>query len=161
MNNFKIFLGIFATLAVSRFVPHPPNFTSLLAISFYIPAFFGIKFINEFNFSLFFFLGSWYFFSLLNAYLIQMYRVFNEDHIGTYLETLNLSIQNVHSVYLGANPNEVSFFKNIQIVDRSNLLEVIINLSDLIENNKISQTKYKNFLEEKFDPLYGKSPSTN
>jgi len=83
------------------------------------------------------------------------------DHIGTYLESLNLSIQNVHSVYLGANPNGVSFFKNIHIVDRSNILEIIINLSDLIENNKISQTNYKNFLEEKFDPLYGKSPSTN
>ena len=83
------------------------------------------------------------------------------DHIGTYLGTLNLSIQNVHSVYLGANPNEVSFFKNIQIVDRSNILEIIINLSDLIENNKISKTDFKNFFEEKFDPLYGKSPSTN
>ena len=83
------------------------------------------------------------------------------DYIGTYLGTLNLSIQNVHSVYLGANPNEVSFFKNIQIVDRSNILEIIINLSDLIENNKISKTDFKNFFEEKFDPLYGKSPSTN
>ncbi len=83
------------------------------------------------------------------------------DHIGTYLETLNLSIQNVYSVYLGANPNEVSFFKNIQIVDRSNILEIIINLLDLIDNNKISHTNYINFLEKKFDPLYGKSPSTN
>ena len=83
------------------------------------------------------------------------------DNIGTYLGTLNLSIQNVHSVYLGANPNEVSFFKNIQIVDRSNILEIIIKFCDLIENNKISQTNYRNFFEEKFDPLYGKSPSTN
>ena len=83
------------------------------------------------------------------------------DLIGNYLKTFNLSIQNVHSVYLGANPNEVSFFKNIQIVDRSNILEIIINLSDLIENNKISKTDFKNFFEEKFDPLYGKSPSTN
>ena len=83
------------------------------------------------------------------------------DHIGTYLGTLNLFIQNVHAVYLGGNPNEVSFFKNIQIVDRSNILEIIINLSDLIENNKTSQTNFRNFLEEKFDPIYGKSPSTN
>ena len=30
-----------------------------------------------------------------------------------------------------------------------------------IENNKKSQTNYINFLEEKFDPIYGKSPSTN
>ena len=32
-------------LSASRFIPHPPNFTSLLALSFYIPAVFGIKFI--------------------------------------------------------------------------------------------------------------------
>ena len=83
------------------------------------------------------------------------------DHIGTYLVTFNLSIQNDHSVYLGANPNEVSFFKNIQIVDRSDILEIIIDLSDLIENNKLIQTNYRNFLEEKFDPFYGKLPSTN
>ena len=83
------------------------------------------------------------------------------DNIGTYLETLNLSIQNVHSVYLGSNPNRAPFFKNILIVDRSNILEIIINLADLIENNKISQNNYRNFLEEKFDPFYGKLPSTN
>ena len=83
------------------------------------------------------------------------------DHIGTYLGTLNLSIQNVHSIYLGENPNQVSFFKKIQIVDRSNILEIIVNISDLIENNKISQTNYRNLLEEKFNPLYGKLPSTN
>ena len=83
------------------------------------------------------------------------------DHIDTYLETLNLPFQNVYPIYLGANPNKVSFLKNIQIVDRSNILEIIINLYDLIENNKICQINYRNFLEEKSDPLYGKSPSTN
>ena len=83
------------------------------------------------------------------------------DRIGNYLGTLNLSIQNVHSVYLGKNPDQVSFIKNIQIIDRSNLLEVIINVSDMIENNKISQTIYRNLFEEKFNPLYGKSPSIN
>ena len=83
------------------------------------------------------------------------------DRIGTYLGTLNLSIQNVHSVYLGTNPNQVSFLKNIQLVDRSNIFEIIINISDLIENNKISETNNRNLLEEKFEPLYGKSPSTN
>ena len=83
------------------------------------------------------------------------------DQIDTYLGTLNLSIQNVHSVYLGTNPNQVSFFKNIQIIDRSKVLEIIINVSDLIENNKINQTNYINLFKEKFDPLYGKSPSTN
>ncbi len=41
----KISFGIFIALAASRFVPHPPNFTSLIALSFYIPAIFGFKYI--------------------------------------------------------------------------------------------------------------------
>ena len=45
MLYFKISFGIFLALAASRFVPHPPNFTSLLALSFYVPAFFGKKYI--------------------------------------------------------------------------------------------------------------------
>ena len=45
MNYFKISLGIFVVLAASRFIPHPPNFTALLALTFYIPIFFGIKYI--------------------------------------------------------------------------------------------------------------------
>ncbi len=32
-------------LAASRFIPHPPNFTSLIALSFYVPALLGRKFI--------------------------------------------------------------------------------------------------------------------
>ena len=45
MNYLKISLGIFTLLAANRFIPHPPNFTSLLALSFYVPVFFGIKFL--------------------------------------------------------------------------------------------------------------------
>ena len=45
MNILKISIGIFLALAASRFVPHPPNFTSLIALSFYIPVLFGIKFL--------------------------------------------------------------------------------------------------------------------
>ena len=45
MNYLKISIGIFLVLASSRFVPHPPNFTSLLALSFYIPAILGLRFI--------------------------------------------------------------------------------------------------------------------
>ena len=41
----KISIGIFFALAASRFIPHPPNFTSLIALSFYVPVFFGLKFI--------------------------------------------------------------------------------------------------------------------
>tara|TARA_B100001057_G_C22841279_1_gene947202 strand:+ start:180 stop:674 length:495 start_codon:yes stop_codon:yes gene_type:complete len=45
MNFLKISIGIFLVLAASRFVPHPPNFTSLIALSFYVPAVLGRKFI--------------------------------------------------------------------------------------------------------------------
>tara|TARA_B100000123_G_C25450460_1_gene305758 strand:- start:59 stop:544 length:486 start_codon:yes stop_codon:yes gene_type:complete len=45
MKYFKILIGIFAALAASRFVPHPPNFTSLLALSFYVPAILGIRYL--------------------------------------------------------------------------------------------------------------------
>ncbi len=45
MNYFKISLGIFLVLAASRFIPHPPNFTSLLTLSFYVPALLGIRYL--------------------------------------------------------------------------------------------------------------------
>tara|TARA_B100000767_G_scaffold57562_1_gene53352 strand:+ start:57 stop:545 length:489 start_codon:yes stop_codon:yes gene_type:complete len=45
MKYFKISFGIFLVLSATRFIPHPPNFTSLLALSFYVPAIFGIKYI--------------------------------------------------------------------------------------------------------------------
>ena len=41
----NISIGIFVALAASRFIPHPPNFTSLLALSFYVPAFLGIRYL--------------------------------------------------------------------------------------------------------------------
>ena len=43
-NYLKIFLGILIVLSASRFIPHPPNFTSLIALSFYVPAFMGIRY---------------------------------------------------------------------------------------------------------------------
>ena len=45
MKDLKIALAIFIALSVSRFIPHPPNFTSLMALSFYIPAIFGIRYL--------------------------------------------------------------------------------------------------------------------
>ena len=32
-------------MAASRLIPHPPNFTSLLALSFYVPALLGIRYL--------------------------------------------------------------------------------------------------------------------
>ena len=45
MNYLKMSIGIFIVLAITRFIPHPPNFTSLIALSFYAPALFGVRFI--------------------------------------------------------------------------------------------------------------------
>ena len=45
MNYIKTSILIFSILAVSRFVPHPPNFTSLLALSFYVPVMLGNRYI--------------------------------------------------------------------------------------------------------------------
>ena len=54
MNYLKVALGVLIALSASRFIPHPPNFTSLIALSFYIPAVFGIKFIPVVVLALFF-----------------------------------------------------------------------------------------------------------
>tara|TARA_B100000575_G_C23045750_1_gene601951 strand:- start:284 stop:778 length:495 start_codon:yes stop_codon:yes gene_type:complete len=53
MKYFKISIGIFLALAASRFVPHPPNFTSLIALSFYVPAILGVKYLPALIFSFF------------------------------------------------------------------------------------------------------------
>ena len=45
MKKFNIYLAIFLSLAASRLIPHPPNFTSLIALSFYVPAFLGIRYL--------------------------------------------------------------------------------------------------------------------
>ena len=45
MKKIFTFLSIFIVLAASRFLPHPPNFTSLIALSFYVPAILGFKYI--------------------------------------------------------------------------------------------------------------------
>jgi len=45
MNYLKVSIGIFLALAASRFIPHPPNFTSLIALSFYIPALLGRRYL--------------------------------------------------------------------------------------------------------------------
>ena len=44
-KNALIFIGIFTSLAASRFIPHPPNFTSLIALSFYVPVLLGLRFL--------------------------------------------------------------------------------------------------------------------
>jgi len=45
MAKYKIFIATLILLASSRFLPHPPNFTNLIALSFYVPLIFGRKYI--------------------------------------------------------------------------------------------------------------------
>lgn len=44
MQSIKVFVGIMILLLSTRLIPHPPNFTSLIALSFYIPVFFGLRY---------------------------------------------------------------------------------------------------------------------
>ena len=45
MVKYKVFIATLILLASSRFLPHPPNFTNLIALSFYVPLLFGRKYI--------------------------------------------------------------------------------------------------------------------
>ncbi len=45
MKKIYIYLGILLSLSLTRFIPHPPNFTSLIALSFYVPAIFGLRYL--------------------------------------------------------------------------------------------------------------------
>ena len=85
MHYLKIAIGVLIALSASRFIPHPPNFTSLLALSFYIPAIFGIKFIPIVILALFFTdliigLHSTMFFTIGSVALIGLIsKIFNQS----------------------------------------------------------------------------------
>ena len=35
----------FISILISRLIPHPPNFTTAIAVAFYLPALFGLKYV--------------------------------------------------------------------------------------------------------------------
>ena len=41
----KFIVISFFSVVITRLIPHPPNFTSTIAIAFYLPAIFGTKFV--------------------------------------------------------------------------------------------------------------------
>ena len=45
MNYLKIAFSVLIILSASRLIPHPPNFTTLIALSFYVPVIFGVKYL--------------------------------------------------------------------------------------------------------------------
>ena len=84
MNYLKVSICIFFALAASRFIPHPPNFTTLLALSFYIPALLGARYLPiliisfaitdffiGFHSTTFFTWGSVVFIGLLSQYFVN------------------------------------------------------------------------------------------
>ncbi len=48
MKNPYNYFALFFLIFISRVVPHPPNFTPIIALSFYVPAILGIKFLMFF-----------------------------------------------------------------------------------------------------------------
>lgn len=54
MRYIYLSLAIILSVLVSRFLIHPPNFTNIIALSFYIPAIFGRKYIPVIIFSFLF-----------------------------------------------------------------------------------------------------------
>ena len=167
MTYFKISIGIFLALAASRFVPHPPNFTSLLALSFYIPAILGIKFVPALIFSFFitdliigfhsvtfftwgsviligflskFFLSSFskrILGSLIGALLFYLITNFGVWSLGSY----GYNLQGLINCYVLAIP----FFGNtiFSTIIFSLIIEMIINI-------KIIKKNYKLYLVSKF-----------
>ena len=47
------------------------------------------------------------------------------------------------------------------MVNIPDLLEILIKISNFVENNKMNQVMHKHFFREKLEPIYGKLPSTN
>jgi len=91
MNYLKVSIGVLIALSASRFIPHPPNFTSLIALSFYIPAMFGVRYIPVvilallftdliigFHATMFFTIGSIIFIGLISEFFNKsiLFRIF-------------------------------------------------------------------------------------
>ena len=91
MNYLKASLGILLVLSSSRLIPHPPNFTTLLALTFYIPALLGLRylpiliisfvitdFIIGFHHVILFTWGSVFFIGLVSQRFLKnrLYRIF-------------------------------------------------------------------------------------
>ena len=99
MTYIKVSIGIFLALAASRFIPHPPNFTSLIALSFYLPALLGVRFIPAlilsfiitdfligFHATILFTWGSVIIIGLLSKYFVfSIYKRISGALIGAYI----------------------------------------------------------------------------
>ncbi len=101
INYFKITFGIIIALSASRFIPHPPNFTSLLALSFYIPVFLGLRFVPALLFA---FVVTDFFIGFHNLTLFTWGSVLIISFIAKYLK------KNVYHRISGALLGGLVFF---------------------------------------------------
>ena len=119
MKYFKVSLGIFATLAASRFIPHPPNFTSLIALSFYIPAIIGTRYIPAIIIS---FAITDFFIGFHNLTLFTWGSVLIISFIAKYLK------KNVYHRKLYLNTSSLIFARSINFVIFSSVLYMAENV---------------------------------
>ena len=111
MNYLKIAFGVLVVLSASRFIPHPPNFTSLLALSFYIPAVFGKKYIPVVVMALLFtdlFLG-FHSTSLENGSIPVMMFDWSLIQLNNIKTFVFLKMQEFQSLLLRSHPDQKVF----------------------------------------------------
>ena len=101
MKNLKILVCILIILFTSRLIPHPPNFTILIALSFYVPILFGRNHILSVVLS--FAITDIYF----GLHTISLFTWFSVFLIGFFSKFIK---KNILSRILGASCGALIFF---------------------------------------------------
>jgi len=101
MKNLKILASILIILFTSRLIPHPPNFTILIALSFYVPILFGRNHILSVVLS---FAITDIYFGLHTISLFTWFSVFIVGFLASFIK------KNIFSRILGASSGALIFF---------------------------------------------------
>ena len=101
MKNLKILVCILIILFTSRLIPHPPNFTILIALSFYVPILFGRNHILSVVLS---FAITDIYFGLHTISLFTWFSVFLIGFLSKFIK------KNILSRILGASSGALIFF---------------------------------------------------
>ncbi len=148
MKYFKIIVGVVLILAASRFIPHPPNFTSLIALSFYIPAIFGIKFIPVVIFAflmtdLFIGFHSLMFFTWGSVLIIGLISKYFYEKISQRILALILSIM----IFFIVSNFGVWLIGNIYTTDLQGLINCYILALPFLGNTILSTILFSLIIE--------------
>ena len=101
MKNLKILVCILIILFTSRLIPHPPNFTILIALSFYVPILLGRNHILSVVLS---FAITDIYFGLHTISLFTWFSVFLIGFLSKFIK------KNILSRILGASSGALIFF---------------------------------------------------